>query len=131
MPGSINAGDSTGVSQRDLASFFIMIHQRSTSEVTTSSILTCISETFHEFYSSPYNTNQLVADAKKSILNRFHADLESNYSKCNKYKLLMAMLDHTCYGTLWTGTIFIFLFPLFSDFIGIFFFFSFLFFSFG
>ena len=94
MPGSINAGDSTGVSQRDLASSFIMTHQRSSSEVTTSSILTCTSETFHEFYSSPYDTNQLVADAKKSVLNRFRADLESNHSKCNRYKLLMAMLDY-------------------------------------
>ena len=59
-----------------------------------SSILTYTSETFHEFYSAPYDTDQLVADAKNSVLNRFHADLESNYSKCNRYKLLMAMLDH-------------------------------------
>ena len=89
--------DSTGVTQRDLASFlpaFIMTHQRSSSEDTISSILTCTSETFHEFYSGPYDTDQLVADAKKSVLNRFRADLESNHSKCNRYKLLVAMLDH-------------------------------------
>ena len=80
--------------QRDLLPAFIMTHQRSSSGDTISSILTCTSETFHEFYSGPYDTGQLVADAKKSVLNRFRADLESNYSKCNRYKLLMAMLDH-------------------------------------
>ena len=71
-----------------------MTHQRSSSEDTISSVLTCTSETFHEFYSGPYDTGQLVSDAKKSVLNRFRADLESNHSKCNRYKLLMAMLDH-------------------------------------
>ncbi|KAL9710821.1 hypothetical protein Ac2012v2_006359 [Leucoagaricus gongylophorus] len=71
-----------------------MTHQRSSSGDTISSILTCTSETFHEFYSGPYDTGQLVADAKKSVLNTFRADLESNHSKCNRYKLLMAMLDH-------------------------------------
>ena len=79
-------GVTQRVTQRD--------HQRSSSEDTISSILTCTSETFHEFYSAPYDTGQLVADAKNSVLNRFHADLESNHSKCNRYKLLMAMLDH-------------------------------------
>ena len=71
-----------------------MTHQYSFSGDTISSILTCTSETFHEFYSSLYDTDQLVANAKKSVLNRFHADLESNHLKCNRYKLLMAMLDH-------------------------------------
>ncbi|KAL9708594.1 hypothetical protein Ac2012v2_008139 [Leucoagaricus gongylophorus] len=71
-----------------------MTHQRSSSENTISGVLTCTSETFHEIYSGPYNTGQLVSDAKKSVLNRFRADLESNHSKCNRYKLLMAMLDH-------------------------------------
>jgi len=59
-----------------------------------SSILTYTSETFHEFYSGPYDTGQLVSNAKNSILNRFCTDLESNHSKYNRYKLLMAMLDH-------------------------------------
>ena len=72
----------------------IMTHQRSSSEDTISSVLTCTSETFHEIYFGPYNTGQLISDAKKSVLNRFHADLESNHSKCNRYKLLIAMLDH-------------------------------------
>ena len=72
----------------------IMTHQCSSSEDMISSILTCTSETFHEIYSGPYNIGQLVSDTNKSVLNRFHTDLESNHSKCNRYKLLMAMLDH-------------------------------------
>jgi len=69
-------------------------HDPSSSGDTISSILTCTSETFHKFYSGPYDTGQLIVDAKKRVLNRFRVDLESNHSKCNRYKLLMAMLDH-------------------------------------
>ena len=53
----------------------IMTYQYSSSENTISSILIYILETFYEFYSTLYNIGQLVADAKNSILNRFHIDL--------------------------------------------------------
>jgi len=71
-----------------------MTHQRSSSKDTISSVLTYTSETFHEIYFGPYNTGQLVSNTKKSVFNRFRGDLESNHSKCNRYKLLIAMLDH-------------------------------------
>ena len=72
----------------------IMTHQRSSSKDTIFSVLTYTSEAFHEIYFGLYNTGQLVSNAKKSILNRFRGDLESNHSKCNRYKLLIAILDH-------------------------------------
>lgn len=71
-----------------------MTHQHSSSEDSISSILSCTSETFHQIYSSPSDTGQLVSNVQKNVLDRFRADLESNHSKCDRYKLLMAMLDH-------------------------------------
>ena len=64
-----------------------------------SSILIYTLETFHEFYSGLYDISQIVANAKNSVLNIFCTNLESNYSKCNRYKLLIAILDHTPTGS--------------------------------
>jgi len=80
--------------QCDLLPAFIMTYQCSSSGDTISSILTCTSETFHEFYSGLYDTSQIVANVTNSTLNRFCTNLESNHSKCNRYKLFIAMLDH-------------------------------------
>jgi len=72
------------INKCDLASSSSCIHHDlSVSENTISSILTYKSETFHEFYSGTYNTGQLISYAKKSVLDWFRADLESNHSKCN------------------------------------------------
>jgi len=71
----------------------IMTHQCLSSKDIISSVLIYTSETFHEFYSGLYDTSQLVYNAKNNFLNKFHTDLESDHSKCNRYKLLMAMLD--------------------------------------
>jgi len=71
-----------------------MTHQCLSPEDMISSILTCTLETFYEFYSGLYDTSQIVANIKNSVLNRFCTNLESNHSKCNRYKLLITMLDH-------------------------------------
>ncbi len=71
-----------------LLSTFIIIHQHLSSKDTISNILICILEIFHEFYSSLYNISQLVANTKNSVINKFCTDLESNYSRYNRYKLL-------------------------------------------
>jgi len=72
----------------------IITHQCLSYKDTISSVLTYTLEAFHEIYFGLYNTGQLVSNTKKSILNRFRGDLESNHSKCNRYKLLIAILDH-------------------------------------
>jgi len=71
-----------------------MTHQCLSPEDIISSILTCTLETFYEFYSGLYDTSQIVANIKNSVLNRFCTNLKSNHSKCNRYKLLITMLDH-------------------------------------
>ena len=71
-----------------------MTHQCSSPEDMISSILTCTLETFYEFYSGLYDTSRIVANIKNSVLNRFCTNLESNRSKCNRYKLLITILDH-------------------------------------
>lgn len=79
-----------------LLSTFIIIYQHLFSKNTISNILICILETFHEFYSSLYDISQLVANTKKSVLNKFCTDLESNYSKYNRYKLLQLWKEIYC-----------------------------------
>ena len=73
----------------------IITHQYSSPEDMISSILIYILETFYKFYSGLYDTSKIVANIKNSVLNRFCTNLESNHSKCNRYKLLITLLDHT------------------------------------
>jgi len=65
---------------------------------------------------------------ERLCLNKWNEKSKKSGSLIPKAFLKLNLITGNCYETLWTWTIFIFFFLLFSDFIGILFFFSFLFF---